>query len=213
MSAQAGSTPMQDGGNVEKSGAPPKRRFKNYLLDRPFQLKYTGMVVAVTMVVAAVLGYVAYDFSKGQTEAMTAQMAMQEDLPPEVANDLEGYAEREDRKVLYGILAGILILALTLGFTGIIVTHKVVGPAYKMKLLLNEVASGKLKLAGRLRKGDELQELFEAFANMVESLRETQKREVTELDDAIAKAKQAGVPDDALAELRGVRDRMLAALD
>ncbi len=204
---------MQDGGNVEKSGAPPKRRFKNYLLDRPFQLKYTGMVVAVTMVVAAVLGYVAYDFSKGQTEAMTAQMAMQEDLPPEVANDLEGYAEREDRKVLYGILAGILILALTLGFTGIIVTHKVVGPAYKMKLLLNEVASGKLKLAGRLRKGDELQELFEAFANMVESLRETQKREVTELDDAIAKAKQAGVPDDALAELRGVRDRMLAALD
>jgi len=212
MSAQAGSTSMQDGG-AQKSGGPPKRRFRNYLLDRGFQLKYTGMVVFVTVAVAMGLGYVAYDFSKGQTEAMTAQMAMQEDLAPEVAADLEGYAEREDRKVLFGILSGILILALTLGFTGIIVTHKVVGPAYKMKLLLNQVAAGKLKLVGRLRKGDELQELFEAFAGMVESLRESQKREVTELTDAIEKAKEAGVPDDALQELIDVRDRMQAQLD
>ncbi len=209
MSAQAES--MQDGG--AQSGGPPKRRFKNYLLDRGFQLKYTGMVVVVTVAVAMGLGYVAYDFSKGQTEAMTAQMAMQEDLAPEVAADLEGFAEREDRKVLFGILTGILILALTLGFTGIIVTHKVVGPAYKMKLLLNEVASGKLKLVGRLRKGDELQELFEAFAAMVESLRESQKREITELSDAIDKAKEAGLPDDALEELIAVRDRMQAQLD
>jgi methyl-accepting chemotaxis protein len=199
--------------DASKGGAPPKRRMKNYLLDRSFQLKYTGMVVAVTVAVAAVLGYVAYDFSKGQTEAMTASMALSEDLDPTVASDLAGFAEREDRKVLFGILGGILILALTLGVTGIVVTHKVVGPAYKMKLLLNEVAAGKLKLVGRLRKGDELQELFEAFAHMVESLRETQKQEVTELEDAIAKAEAAGVPEDALAELRSVRDRMASALD
>jgi len=213
MSAQAGSTSMDDGGAQKTGGPPPKRRIKNYLLDSRFQLKYTGMVVAVTVAVAAGLGYVAYDFSKGQTEAMTAQMAMQEDLAPEVAADLEGYAEREDMKVLTGILVGILILALTLGVTGIYLTHKVVGPAYKMKLLLNEVASGKLKLVGRLRKGDELQELVEAFAEMVESLRETQKAEVTELSDAIDKAKDAGVPDDALDELIAVRDRMQSALD
>lgn len=212
MSAQAGSTSMNEGG-AHKSGGPPKRRFKNYLLDRSFQLKYTGMVVAVTVFVALILGYFAYDYSKGQTEAMTAQMAMQEDLAPEVAADLEGFAEQEDRKVLLGIVSGIVILALMLGFTGIIVTHKVVGPAYKMKLLLNEVASGKLKLVGRLRKGDELQELFEAFAGMVESLRETQKQEITELSDAIDKAKEAGVPDDALAELVAVRDRMQSMLE
>ncbi|MBO6939665.1 MAG: hypothetical protein JJ863_32140 [Deltaproteobacteria bacterium] len=210
MSAQAGS--MEDGG-AQQSGGPPKRRFKNYLLDRSFQLKYTGMVVSVTVLVALILGYFAYDYSKGQTEAMTAQMAMQEDLAPEVAADLEGFAEQEDRKVLFGIVSGILILALVLGFTGIIVTHKVVGPAYKMKLLLNEVASGHLKLVGRLRKGDELQELFEAFASMVESLRETQKAEITELSDAIDKAKEAGVPEDALTELVAVRDRMQSMLD
>jgi len=207
MGANAQSQPMQ------KTGKPPKRRLRNYLLDPGFQLKYTGMVVGMTIVVAAVLGYFAYDYSKGQTEAMSISMAMQPDLAPEVAADLEGWAEAEDRKVLVAIVAGVLILAMMLGVTGIIVTHKVVGPAYKMQLLLNRVADGKLQLAGRLRKGDELQNVFEAFANMVESLREAQAREVSELDAAIEKAREAGVDDDALAALREVRDRMQATLN
>lgn len=206
MGANAEAKPMPKGG-------PPKRRFKNYLLDTRFQLKYTSMVVGVTVVVAAVLGYFAYDYSKGQTEAMTVSMAASPDLDPETAASLEEIAEAEDRKVLYSILGGILFLAITLGATGIIVTHKVVGPAYKMKLLLNQVAEGKLVLRGRLRKGDELQNLFEAFANMVESLRETQAREVTELDAAIEEAKEAGLSGDALEHLQAVRDRMQSALD
>lgn len=165
---------------------PVKRRMRNYLLDTRFQLKYTGMVVVVTMVVAVVLGYFAYDFSKGQTESMTLSIAMTPEINPEAAADLEAYAHAEDRKVLMGIVGGILTLMLVLGVTGIIVTHKVVGPAYKLRQLLNEVASGHLKLVGRLRKGDELQELFESFANMVEKLREAQASEVKELEDAIA---------------------------
>ena len=193
-------------------GKPPKRHLRNYLLDSRFQLKYTGMVVLVTVFVALILGYFAYDYSRGQTESLTITMAMQPDLAPEVANDLAGWAAERDRQVLFAILGGILALALALGLTGIIVTHKVVGPAYKLRLLLNQVASGKLKLAGRLRKGDELQELFEAFANMVESLRDTQEREIAELDAAIEEARKAGVDDDALSHVVEVRDRMVASL-
>jgi methyl-accepting chemotaxis protein len=206
MSANAETRPVPQ-------GAPPKRRLRNYLLDTRFQLKYTGMVVVVTVFVASVLGWLTYDHSKGQTEAMSVTMAMQPDLDPSVANDLEGWAEEQDRKVLLGIVLGILAMAFTLGFTGIIVTHKLVGPAYKMRLLLNQVADGKLKLQGRLRKGDELQELFEAFANMVESLREAQAREVAELDAAIAHAKEAGLNETDLHSFQEVRDRMHAALD
>ncbi|MCB9599507.1 MAG: hypothetical protein H6721_08910 [Sandaracinus sp.] len=206
MSANAETRPVPQ-------GAPPKRRLRNYLLDTRFQLKYTGMVVLVTVAVASVLGWFAYDHSKGQTESMALNIALQPDLDPDVAANLEGWAEAEDRKVLLSIVLGILGLALALGFTGIIVTHKLVGPAYKMRLLLNQVADGKLKLQGRLRKGDELQELFEAFANMVESLREAQAREVAELDAALAHAKETGVSDADLKAIQEVRDRMNAALD
>ncbi|MCU0677469.1 MAG: hypothetical protein MUE69_32355 [Myxococcota bacterium] len=206
MSANAETRPVPQ-------GAPPKRRLRNYLLDTRFQLKYTGMVVLVTVAVASVLGWFAYDHSRGQTEMMAMQIAMQPDLNPEAAADLTGFGEAEDRKVLLSIVLGILGLAFALAFTGIIVTHKLVGPAYKMRLLLNQVAEGKLKLQGRLRKGDELQELFEAFANMVESLREAQAREVAELDAAIAHAKESGIDERDLKAIQEVRDRMNAALD
>ena len=58
------------------SGGKPKRHLRNYLLDPRFQLKYTGMVVLVTVIVASVLGSFAYRSSKAQTESMTIQMAM-----------------------------------------------------------------------------------------------------------------------------------------
>lgn len=191
---------------------PPKRQLRNYLLDRRFQLKYTGMVVGVTVVVAAVLGYFAYHYSRGQTQMLSIQMATQP-VQKDVAQDIEGWSRAQDQRVLFAIVGGIAVLAIALGITGIVVTHKVVGPAYKLKRLLNEVATGHLKVQSRLRKGDELQDLFEAFAHMVETLRERQAEEVSRLDAALAKAASAGVPDETLEAIREVRNRMQGELD
>jgi len=195
------------------SGAPAKRRLRNYLLDSRFQLKYTGMVVGVTLAVATVLGYFAYDYSRGQTEALQVQMAMQPDLDPQVAAHLDEIARAEDRKVLTGIVLGIGILAIALGFTGIVVTHKVVGPAYKMKLMLRKVAQGHLRVDGSLRKGDELKDVFIAFNDMIGELRSSQAEEVAMLDEALGKAEKAGTPPDVLRIFREVRDRMQSELD
>jgi len=195
------------------SGAPAKRRLRNYLLDSRFQLKYTGMVVGVTLAVATVLGYFAYDYSRGQTEALQVQMAMQPDLDPQVAAHLDEIARAEDRKVLTGIVLGIGILAIALGFTGIVVTHKVVGPAYKMKLMLRKVAQGHLRVDGSLRKGDELKDVFIAFNDMISELRSSQAEEVAMLDEALGKAEKAGTPPDVLRIFREVRDRMQSELD
>src|SRR5690606_2190346 len=161
-------------------------------LDAPFQLKYTGMVVVVTLAVASVLGYFAYGFSTDLTESMSLRQAVQMGADADSVDSIRRMAEAQDQKVLLAILGGIVLLGVALGITGIIVTHKVVGPAYKMRLLLGEVAAGRLKLTGHLRKGDELQSLFEAFAHMVESLRAAQTREIDELERALAHARAAG---------------------
>ena len=199
--------------SLAKSNPPVKRRYRNYLLDTRFQLKYSLMVVAVTVAIASVLGYFAYDYSRGQTEAMTLQMSMQPELDETTVAELEEHARQEDRKVLFSIVGAILLLAVVLGLTGIIVTHKVVGPAYKMKLLLHDVAEGKLRVKGRLRKGDELQDLFEAFELMIQSLRDAQSREIASLDEAIEAARAAGTTEEGLAKILEVRERMQAALD
>lgn len=190
-----------------------QRKLKNYLLDRRFQLKYTGMVLFVTVSVAGVLGYVAYDFSKGQTEAFTAQLAAQPDLDEQTAEDLERFAKAEDRKVRNAILLGVVLLTIALGLTGILVTHRVVGPTYRMKRLFEHVGEGRLEVNTGIRKGDELQDLYRSFAEMVESLREQRAEDIARLEATVVKLEAAGVESAYVTELRAVLDRIRKTVD
>ena len=194
-------------------GTKKQRKLKNYLLDRRFQLKYTGMVLAITVSIAGVLGYLAYDFSKGQTEAFTAQLAAQPDLDDETAADLEQFANAEDRRIRNAIVAGVVLLTIALGLTGILVTHRVVGPAYRMQRLFEHVGEGHLRVTTGIRKGDELQDLYKSFAQMVESLREQRTEDVARLEDTVAKMEAAGIESAYLTELRSVLDRIRKTVD
>ena len=194
-------------------GDKTQRRVKNYLIDRRFQLKYTGMVLLVTVSVAGGLGYVAYGFSQGQTEALTAHIAAQPDLDPGTANDLEQFAQQEDRKIRNAIVAGVLLLTFALGVTGIIVTHRVVGPAYRMRRLFRHVGDGKFEVITGIRKGDELQELYHSFAEMIESVRDQRGEEIAQLEETLIKMESAGVQSAYITELRSVLERIRKTVD
>jgi nitrogen fixation/metabolism regulation signal transduction histidine kinase len=115
--------------------------------------------------------------------------------------------------MLYVLVSALAVMVFLIGVLGIYFTHKVAGPVYKMKLLLKEVADGKLRVAARLRKGDELQEFFDVFAHMVDSLRQRQVEEVERLDAAIETARKTGASEEAIAKVLVVRDEMKRALD
>ena len=194
-------------------GDKKQRKVRNYLIDRRFQLKYTGMVLLVTVTVAGGLGYLAYGFSRGQTEALTAQIMAQPDLAADTASDLEEFAQQEDRKIRNAIFVGVLLLTLALGLTGIIVTHRVVGPAYRMRRLFEHVGEGKFEVTTGIRKGDELQELFHSFADMVESLRDQRAEEIEQLEETLIKMESAGVQSAYITELRAVLERIRKTVD
>jgi nitrogen fixation/metabolism regulation signal transduction histidine kinase len=123
-------------------------------------------------------------------------------------------AIERQRKMLFVSLAGVLTLLVVLvGIAGIIFTHRVAGPIFKMKRLLREVGEGKLVLQGRLRKGDELQDFFEVFATMVEKLRERQAGEIATIDATIAEAKSKDTDAALVAKLETLRSSMQAELD
>ena len=104
-------------------------------------------------------------------------------------------------------------MVVLIGLLGIYYTHKVAGPIYKMKLLLGQVGRGKLNFQGRIRKGDELQDFFEAFESMVDKLKERQRIEVEQLEQAMEAAKSVGAGEDTIAKIEVVRDSMRKALD
>jgi nitrogen fixation/metabolism regulation signal transduction histidine kinase len=205
---------MQNVQTAAHPGAPPKRRLRNFLLDSRFQLKYTSMVVGITLVLSMILGFWLYKKSRETSDVILAQSLMDPAYAdPAMRDTLEEAFAQTDRTVLMVLVTSLGALVFALGLAGIVITHKVVGPVYKMKRQLEEVARGHLKIEGKLRKGDELQDFFNVFSHMVQALRDRQSEEIAELDQAIDAAKAAGASDDGLAKLRVLRERMQKALE
>lgn len=232
-----------------------KRSIKNYLLDARFQLKWTGMIIGVALVISAIMGHYLYKTSTKVVDESQKVIAEEQKLidesrknsdlvkmtikkeyadSPELADTFNKSAEDLDKGLLEkqntlyeqqrqtvhqqntmlgSLVLGLAILVVLIGILGIYFTHKVVGPIYKMKLLLRQVGDGKLNFEGRLRKGDELQDFFEAFTAMVEKLKARQAAEVSELEVGMEKAKESGASEEAIEKIRVVRDAMRASLD
>ncbi|MGZ3418995.1 MAG: hypothetical protein ACXVEF_33160 [Polyangiales bacterium] len=121
--------------------------------------------------------------------------------------------EKSRRALVYGVGGGIAALVLLVALFGVILTHKIAGPLYRVRQLFREVGEGKFSPYRPLRKGDELQEFFGEFSTMVEQLKEQQRKEIAHLGEAIEKAAQAGVSDGSLYDLRAVRDAMAKAVE
>jgi methyl-accepting chemotaxis protein len=220
-----------------------KRSVKNYLIDSRFQLKYTGMILGVAIVISMVLGIFLWQTSgevvvesqkvveQSKKVSDVVKMSIKDDPVygdnPDLAQAFNSAAAEQDNKILeqqatlvrqqhtmlYTLVTALAVMVFLIGVLGIFITHKVAGPIYKMKLLLRQVADGKLKVQARLRKGDELQDFFDVFAQMVERLRERQAKEVEELDVAIESVRGTGASQASLDRLAGVRDEMKRALD
>jgi cell division protein FtsL len=237
-----------------QQGGPYKRSIRNYLLDSRFQLKYTGMIVFVALVISAVLGVALYITTRNmvgesekvveQSQKVTEESKKVSDVSrmnvkefasdsPELLAEFNKEAAETDRVVaqqqqavvdqqqsllrhqsdlIWSLIGGLTLLVLAIGILGIYFTHKVVGPVYKMKRLLKQVGDGNLYVDARLRKGDELQDFFQAFQDMVANLRMFEKNQLTELDTAL-KALDQKAEDDARASLGRLRDSMIHSLE
>jgi hypothetical protein len=75
------------------------------------------------------------------------------------------------------------------------------------------VSTGRLVIDERLRKGDELEDLFDTFLQMTYSLRAMQKARLATLDGTIRRAEANGTADEVLDGLRALRAQMVLGLE
>lgn len=140
------------------------------------------------------------------------------------AADLETQAKdvaTQQNVLLILIIAGLGLLVVGVGIAGIVFTHKVAGPIFKMKRLIRQVGEGKLVLREKLRKGDELQHFFEAFESMVNDLRARQSAEIGKVDKILERLVDAPVSqrgmrefdDDGVEMLKQLRREMQDQLE
>ena len=280
------STARQPPTGVESAGR-HHRSAKNYLLDRHFQLKYTGMLVGIALGLSVVLGIVLWITSsevieqsqraveqgretvkQGQVTVERGKQVVSESRKvsqvvamtikenykdnPELARQFDDDARKDEsklkaeqdrlegeavvlhkraeelsqqatdvaaqqRSILIGLVVLLTLLVVGIGLAGIIFTHKIAGPIFKMKRLLRQVGEQKkFVVREKLRKGDELHHFFEAFEKMVENLRLHQQAEIARVDEILAKLEgsplsQHGmkeVDEEGVAMLKKLRQEM-----
>ncbi len=118
----------------------------------------------------------------------------------------------QQRMLMVGLVVALALLVVCIWLAGIVVTHKIAGPVFKMKRMFRQVGEGKLSLRERLRKGDEMQDFFESFDQMLASLRERQGQDLAKIDEAIARI-EADASSEGVAMLKKLRAEMQAQND
>ncbi len=117
----------------------------------------------------------------------------------------------QQKVTLLALVGGLLMFVVFIGLASVVTTHRIVGPLFRVKRMANEVSTGKLRPPSYgLRPGDELKDVFEAFASMVTYLRTRHEADLKALQDAIAASKQKG---QDVTELEKLASDMQARLD
>jgi len=192
-----------------------KRKVRNYLLDAGLQLRYTATIVVVAIFLTAGLGFKMYQ----ATREISKIILFTGLADPTTAQELQSQFANSDRVVLWGIVGFGLVLVLSISAVGILITHKVVGPLYKISSLFGRVRDNRLgKAPVGLRKGDELQEFYSSFREMHEAIRERTVDDVRVLGSIVAvmeTSAEARAPSvqRALDELRQLRKQKEDSLE
>lgn len=114
------------------------------------------------------------------------------------------------QKVAWLVLGGTLLAFIALiALTTIVMTHRVVGPIYRIRRIVHAVADGDLQVSTlQLREGDELQDLFTDVTGMVSSLRSSQEEDLVLVARALRRARESGAAPELLSELEALSTRL-----
>ena len=126
----------------------PLFRRRNYVVNKEFQLKYAIWNASWLLIFAILLGFLIFY-----------------PLYVEISNAVSTEQERELYRTFLTLHETVwLPLAIILAgifLTNIIMTHRVAGPVYRLRLTLADMAKGNFKKRIKFRKWDEFQDLAE----------------------------------------------------
>ncbi len=113
---------------------------------------------------------------------------------------------RESRRIFWLVLLSVGVFSLAVLLLGIVLTHRIAGPVFRVRRLLQDLGEGRREVPRHgLRDGDELRELFDAASSLVRTLR-------TEDESTFEAVSAALTSSDQTDGLRQVHDRLAVRL-
>ena len=167
-----------------------KRR--RILIKRAFQLRYVGAILFFVLLITLISTITIYAAIFPYLSEKLANVYPQGRLVMVLRN--------ANMKVL---MSTAVVLPIAVWF-GIMFSHRIAGPWYRMEVILREIAEGSLTARVNLRKGDELQSLGDAINEVTDNLRVMAKENVEYIDslDDTLKSFEDELKKDSLDEIK-----------
>lgn len=144
-----------------------------YLVAKEFQLKYVGVILALMLATAVLCAYVVY---------YTAMVSMGEKLALVYP---QGRLISIIKTVNFRILFSLVIVTPLVVVLGIVLSHRIAGPIYRIEKFLNTVSTGDLSARLTLRKNDEFINVATAINTAIDSIKSNIREEKAHIDGAM----------------------------
>lgn len=133
-------------------------RRKRYIIKRGLQFRYIGIVFALALLASLVTGYTV--FATGWTL-----------LGEKLANIYpQGRLVYVFRTTNMALIRNLLFVSPFIFILGLLFSHKIAGPVYRIEKSIYEIAKGNLALRVKLRKGDEFWDLADVINTMTKNI-------------------------------------------
>ena len=147
-----------------------KNERKNYLINPTFQLTIVGVFIGISLIVDLI-----YFFSMSISFEEFFSLGKQLGLPKE--SQFFKFITHQKDKFTNIFLVTSLLSSLVLIIFGILLSHKIAGPVYRMTEDLKEMTKNKKTKEVHFRKGDFFIELTETFNNFLDSHKKDKSKE------------------------------------
>ena len=170
---------------------------KIILINRDFQLKYTGIAAGVGLITTILSGLVI--------------------LGPLYVFEILRIPNFLPLPILSGMGVALLVNILALSYVGVHLTHRIAGPMYSIVRHLRRMAAGRWALPMRIRDEDELKFVVRNINDLVFSLKEIAITDLRDINSAIAALEALGPASSqlqsAITTLDELKQRIIIRLE
>lgn len=147
---------------IEESSVSRRRKFRNLWLNSQFQGQYIRGLIGSSFLVMIGYGVVFYLHIKENYDTLVK-------LSP-VSDEIKGELYHELNQIVF-YLAGVSILFLiSVGWIGLIYSHRVAGPLFKIKKVCKEICDGNSSARIKLRPNDAFRDVAEQLNLLIDTL-------------------------------------------
>lgn len=139
----------------------PIFRRRKYIIQKGLQFRYIGLVFGLALIASIVTGWTVF---------ATGWYFLGEKLASVYPQGRLIYVLRATNLAL---IRNLLLVSPLIFILGLLFSHRIAGPVYRISKTLEEITKGNLGLKIKLREGDELVDLADMINNLTDNINKT----------------------------------------